>query len=505
MKPTRRAVLQQFGATALSTPIALQSHAQPSSPIPTAQSRHKNVLLIVTDQQRPDALGAYGDPYAITPNLDRLSETSINFRQAYCNSPICVPSRFSFITGQYPHQTGTLRNNSASSDAPITLPQRLAAEGYRCASFGKLHCYGRNIQNDWHATNSMDRSIHKKHSPKNAAWLPSGPSAGPGKLLGAPAPIHGSLHAEAMVVDQSIDFIEANREQPWFVMCSLRKPHPPYQPPPASWAAVASKDFSLPESPNDAPINTGYRQGMADKHLDRATDAQKRQAIQGYYGNIHYVDEQIGRVLQGLEAVGQTEQTLIIFISDHGESLWDHNLLTKGFMYDAVARVPLIIRHPDLPKQAKHNNALVELVDLAPTILNWADIKTDDPLAGHDLMKLATGKTESLRDVAFSSFFPGGYGYAPVYMAFDGTHKLIHNGPVDPLELYNLKQDPAEHHNLADQTMYEPVIARLKDHLVSWLNTNPTAEQPPHTRFTNRNPELVQQFAKQRFNPPQSL
>lgn len=462
----------------------------------------RNILLIITDQHRPDAVGAYGDPYARTPNLDALANESVNFRRAYVNCPICVPSRFSFLTSRYLHQTGTLRNISTSSDRDTTLPQILRAHGYATGSVGKLHNYGRDKTADWDLHYERDWLSPRQNIPEGAEMLPTAVIGGPNAQLGSASPIGARFHTESVVVEQSKLFMQEHQDRPWFLHCSFRKPHPPFQPPRSHWRRAGDLTFDLPDAPDDAPINPLYRDFMAQRRLTDATHEQKREAMRGYYGNLNFVDEQIGAVLTELDELGLADDTLVIYISDHGEALWDHNLLLKGYMYDPVVRVPLMVRDPRLPRERTDHDALVELVDLAPTALAFAGIDVQASphraaiaaMQGHDVLPLCRAEADAVRTHAFSSYHHANFLYPAVHMVTDGRFKYIDNGPEVPAELYDLQEDPREFVNRAEDPAHAERRAELEGQLAEWLAKEPVPEEPPFAKYVERKPEIQERY-----------
>lgn len=383
-----------------------------------------NILWICTDQQRFDTLGCYGNSYVHTPNLDKLAESGVRFNHAYSQSPVCSPSRASFLTGRYPRVTGVRQNGQMMPKDEVLVPKLLKDMGYNCGLAGKLHigpchasvCQGTEERIDdgysvfhWsHGSCKMDGLANNEYH----VWLRS-----QGLSYDTP-PYQGSkqvntgmpeeYHQTKWCTDRAIDFIEANTAcgNPWMFSINYFDPHHPFDPPEdylKRYLPVLD-EIPLPNYQNgeleDKSVfqqrenkNGGYN-GMKEFCYDSMTDRDHRLVKAAYWAMIDVVDHQVGRLIDFLEKNGLLENTMIIFTSDHGEMLGDHGIYLKGpFLYDCCVRVPLIISYPGIVK-SNVSDALVELVDLAPTIMEAVGNTGTEGMQGQSLWKLLKGEAD---------------------------------------------------------------------------------------------------------------
>lgn len=458
-------------------PRAVAAAVQGSKPL--------NVLILMCDQYRPDALSHFGDPYAITPNLDRLAEQGVSFRQTYCQAPICVASRNSLLTGRYAHSTGVVTNGCLANPAQISFPQYLREKGYYTACFGKLHTPGREKQ-DWDYSHDTG-SVRGSSPEENKKLLPMLFSNDGKHRLGAPSPLPETETQEWQAADATIDFLKQKHEKPWLVQCSLIKPHPPLQPPKRFWDMVDRSKLQIPEkkypAADLADANPRYLRRMKGRNLVNLPDDQILDAMQGYYGNIAFDDFLLGKMLQALDASGMREHTLVLFTADHGEMLDDHRLWTKMVYFDPSVRVPMIAHLPGRIQGGTQTHALVELIDIFPTITELLGFATPTSAQGRSFLRLAEGRTKVHKQAVYSEFpnipiFKPDGSYNPTRMHFDGRYKVIDNGPeIDP-ELYDQAQDPLEIRNLCHESTQQERLRSTLDHLRAWAKQDAVPVHP---------------------------
>ena len=448
-----------------------------------------NILWICTDQQRYDTIGALGNPYVSTPNIDRLVNDGVAFTHAFCQSPICTPSRASFLTGMYPSTVHVNGNgNEYFPNRPPLVTRMLAEAGYDCGLIGKLHlasAYGRVERR----VNDGYRYWQYSHAPRDdwqkghdyADWVRAkGYILGEltKKVEGVPA----ELHQTTWCAEKTIDFIREDRDTPWLASVNIYDPHPPFNPPqsyremfnPAEMPGplfretdleqqkrLGAVDFQsrgrspekldiknpiVPQSPRSSPT--------ADADSVSERDAKSLQAA--YYAMIKLIDNQVGRILETLEETGQREQTVILFTSDHGEMLGDHGLIQKGCrFYEGLVRVPLIFSWPGHFESGVKSDELVELLDIAPTLLELAGLTVPDRMQGKSLLPILQGKApdDHHRDFVRCEYYdavdlPDGT-FATMYR--DRSHKLVVYHGHQHGELYDLEADPDEFENLWDE------------------------------------------------------
>lgn len=461
-----------------------------------------NILWICTDQQRFDTIGALGNPHVSTPNIDRLVAEGVAFTHAYCQSPICTPSRASFLTGQYP-STVHINGNGLESfpNHPPLVTKLLAAQGYDCGLIGKLHLASAYQRIEPRVDDGY-RYWQYSHAPRDdwptghdyADWVrDQGYSLKEltNSLDGVPA----ELHQTTWCLEKTMDFIRetrTERDQPWLASVNIYDPHPPFNPPKAyrdlvdptlmpgplfdkgdlaHQAKLAAIDFqSQAQDPSELDIKSPIvpRSPANADWLDAqgrgARDAKTLQAA--YYAMIKLIDDQLGRLLDLLDETGQRENTIIIFTSDHGETLGDHGLIQKGCrFYEGLVRVPLIWSWPGHFASGVRSDALVELTDIAPTLLELAGQSVPDYMQGRSLLPILTSQ-QSLdhhRDFVRCEYYDAlgnaDHTYATMYR--DQQYKLVVYHGHGLGELYDLIADPEEFHDLWDNKEYQTIKLEL--------------------------------------------
>jgi arylsulfatase A-like enzyme len=430
-----------------------------------------NILFLMADQHRPDALGRYGDHHAITPALDSLAATGVSFRQTYCQTPICVASRNSILTGRYAHSTGVLSNGYKANRQQVSFAQFLRSQGYITACFGKLHTPGREDL-DWDVVIQREEAPKGK-PPAGGVVLETGLNAHGNNPLGAPDPYPETQTMEWVAKENTIAFMKTNRNRSWLLQCSLKKPHPPFQPPKRYWDMIDRSKLEVPHYPDNEleGKNPRYWEGMKRRGMDRLTDEQVRDGMQGYYGNLAFADAMFAEVLKALDELGLRQNTLVIYTADHGEMLHAHRLWTKMVFFDPSVRVPLIMRLPGIIPEGRENRALVESIDLFPAMMELLGLPTPTSVQGRSLVPLLTGRTDQHRSVVRSEF-PNGRsqtgGDNQTMMQFDGRYKLVDNGPDIPPEFYDQKTDPLEITNLQARAEHREHIQQMLSEVRAW-------------------------------------
>ena len=451
-----------------------------------------NILWICADQQRYDTIGALGNPHVSTPNLDRLVDQGVAFTRAYAQCPICTPSRASFLTGMYAsalHVNGN--GNDTFPEGPKLVTRTLADIGYDCGLIGKLHLAGAFGRIEPRVDDGY-RYWQYSHAPRDdweqghdyADWVRS-----KGEVLGELTKsldgVPAELHQTTWCAEKTIDFIRQERSGPWLASVNPYDPHPPFNPPkpyrdqfdPDAMPGPLFRESDLDQQrsleavdfqskvryPDDLDIKSPIvprtpTSGLVEAPAPGGRDAKILQAA--YYAMIKLLDDQMGRILQVLEETGQLDRTIVIYTSDHGETLGDHGLIQKGCrFYDCTVRVPLIISGPGLLKQGLRSDALVELTDIAPTLLELSGEPIPDRMQGRSLLPILTGEAEPHhhREYVRSEYYdaldmPDG-SFATMY--FDGHHKLVVYHGHGLGELYDLQADPGEFENLWDRPEHQ--------------------------------------------------
>ena len=437
-----------------------------------------NILWYCTDQQRFDTIKALGNPYVDTPNIDKLVESGVAFTHTYCQSPICTPSRSSFLTGLYPARLHNTRNgNDTFPEFPPLITKLIAESGYRCGNIGKFHLTSSGHRTEPRLDDGMTY-WQFSHAPRDdweeghhyADWVRErGGDLDP--MRNSEDRVPPEYHQTTWATECALEFIDVESDDPWLLCVNIYDPHPPFIPP-----KVYADMFDPNEMPgpyfreedleNQKKLEAIDFQGEAlppEEH-----DAKRMQAY--YYAMIKQIDDQFQRVLDHLEASGQLDNTVIIFTSDHGESLGDHGLLQKGCrFYEGLVRIPLILSWPGKFLQNVQRNALVELLDLTSTIVELAGLEQPAYMQGKSLIPLLTDATQAdehrefVRSEYFDAldpFFTDGSGaFATMYRNRKYKLSIYHGHDIG--ELYDLEQDPWEFNNLWDNPDYAEVKAEL--------------------------------------------
>ena len=457
--------------------------------------KRPNILFLYTDQQRWDALGANGNREILTPNLDALAARGANFGRHFVQNPVCMPSRVSMLSGQYPSALGITHMGVPVPEDLVTLPRLLKQYGYRTANIGKLHflphanrdhrlphpSYGFDvleIADEPGVYEDAYRAWVRRQAPEQLDGISAGlpPNTGLWQRAmgiedgiahrGEPEGRHDHKRAipfaaddhltySAFVAARTIEFSAAAGAEPFFCIASFYSPHAPWIAPQKYLDLYDPAELSLPEYPPDIE---GQRPTDSDALY---SDVQLRSAKQGYYAMVSEVDHYVGRILAALEAAGLRDDTIIVFTSDHGEWLGDHLRYGKGYPADdAVSRVPLIIDAPGAPK-AQQCNAIVEAVDIVPTLLDLAAIQTPSFMQGESLASLMNSGGPRHKEAALTE----AHGWKSLRTA--QFQYLIHDDGRE--NLWDLSVDPGAYHDLAQSSNYHDALADCRHLLLTRL------------------------------------
>lgn len=442
-----------------------------------------NILWYCTDQQRFDTIGALGNPHVQTPVLDELVRTGTAFTHAYCQSPICTPSRSSFMTGQYPSRVRNTRNgNDTFANHPPLISKRLADAGYHCGMVGKFHLQSSGRRTEprlddgfswWKFSHAPRDDWEEGHD--YAEWVRER-GGDLDTLRESDDRVPAEFHQTTWTTERALEFLEeaSGSGKPWMLNLNPYDPHPPFVPP----RAYADR-FDAEAMPGPSFEESDLAAQEALSAVDFQTRSRRPEEFEGknvqalYYAMIALIDEQFGRLLEYLEQTGQRENTVIIFTSDHGEALGDHGLLLKGCrFYEGLVRVPLIFSCPGQIQQGLQSEALVELLDLSATILDVAGIETPEQFQGTSLRPILSGQApahqhrSSVRSEYFDaldgSFLQAGGEASFATMYRTRSHKLVIYHKEGLGELFDLEKDPWEHENLWN----DPAAAEIKQQLI---------------------------------------
>ncbi len=479
--------------------------------MPTA-STLPNILWLCTDQQRYDTIAALGAPGAFTPNLDRLCAEGTTFTHAYCQNPISTPSRASFLTGLYPNALGV--NQNGNCEFPDTMSRylitrRLAEEaGYRCGLVGKLHLAsaftGQETRThdgytDWrysHAPtqeNTQHNQYHQWLRQQGADFDAVFHRNDVGQHAWYRADADLALHQSTWCAEQSIDLIQqyAQQDQPWLLSVNFFAPHPPFDAPDACCESIDADALAPVKWSEDEQAR--QERLAAAGVLFQAAPCDTRDTIdtrRRYAGGIAWIDQQVGRIIDCLERTGQRENTMIIFMSDHGEMLGDHGLVGKGNrFYDELVRVPLIVSWPQQFTGGRCVDHLVELTDIKPTLVELAGL-APDLTHGQSLCGYLDGTPREPRRFVRSEFLDTLNMHMPDHperhtpsygvMIRDDQHKLVVYPGTGLGELFDLHVDPDELNDRYDDASLTHARTRLQTELLE-QHVMASALGPPRT------------------------
>lgn len=438
-----------------------------------------NILWLCTDQQRYDTIGALNNPLIRTPNIDGLVNDGVAFTHAFCQSPICTPSRASFLTGMYPSAIHACTNgNKYWADSVPLVTKILADDGYDGGLVGKFHLSGGAARTEPRLPNDGYRFFEFSHAPRDSwseghayrDWVEA-KGIDFASLFDDPTAIPVELHQTSWTAEKSIEFIEGNHDgKPWFLSFNPYYPHPAFTPPRQYKEAYDPSEIPPPLF-RESDIEAQGRLAGVDfqSKVRNPEEFYARVLKAAYYGMIELVDDKVGEILGALDRSGQRENTLIIFTSDHGESMGDHGLLYKGCrFYEGLVRVPLIMSWSGNFTPGITHNYLVELTDIAPTLLEICGLKKPYRMQGRSLLKLLNGETEEHRGYVRSEYYHtlmpetnNDYegSFATMYRTERYKLNVYHGHRFG--ELFDLDADPGEFNNLWDEPDFKDLRFEL--------------------------------------------
>ncbi len=453
---------------------------------PTVQTsgpnKAPNILLVMADQLAAPALPAYGHRQVLAPHLDTLARQAVVFDSAYCNFPICAPSRFSMLSGRLPHAIEAYDNASEFPAATPTMAHYLRHAGYRTILCGKMHFIGPDQLHGYEERLTTD--IY----PADFAWTPDwtkGPGHRPTGVSMRPVVESGPCirsmqidyddEVEYRAVQRLHDLARAPEQQPFFMTVSFTHPHPPFVAPQRHWDLYPHEAIEPPRvgeiAYEDLDEHSRWLYVAHAQNLYTVTPEHVRNARHAYFAMISYVDEKIGSVLRTLKETGLADDTVVVFAGDHGEMLGERGMWFKQCFFEWSARVPLMVSMPRRFQPARVA-AHVSLVDLLPTFLDLASearrVEAVDALDGRSLLPLLTGTEDGAQGnparTVISEYSSEGV-CAASRMVRQGRHKYIFTRGLPPL-LFDLQADPDELDNLAGRPEWAEVEAALHQRLV---------------------------------------
>ena len=454
--------------------------------------KKKNILFLLTDQQRFDTLSCNNLSQCQTPEVDKLAKNGFNFSYAYTPIALCSPARGSIMTGLYPHNHGQLTNTGDNFNGVFdkniidkqTWTKVLNDNGYLNGYIGKWHLpkegdnslWGLNKWDlyrayydelkeagikdfyDYHGSHLMDSEWGVSNPP---AWGKSGLSY--------------DQMQETWSANKTIDMIKdfKDKDNPFMVMTSFKGPHWDYMVPEPYDTMYDPKSIEKWANFDDPFINKPeiQQKEILRWNAGHLTWKDWQGMIAAYWGYCTYIDHEIGRIINYLKEKNLYEDTIIIFSTDHGDMIGSHRIFNKGFqMYEETHRIPLIIRIPGESNNGKKIESFVSHVDLFKTICDLAEINVNDDNDGLSLKNLIKGDNANSRDSIFAEF----HGYEPcltsIRMVRTKKWKYVYN-PFSIDELYDMESDPHEIHNLAPRIGHKAVLVRMKERMIDWMRS----------------------------------
>lgn len=426
-----------------------------------------NILVLLSDQHNRGIAGFGGDPIACTPNLDRLAAESTVFENAYCQFPLCTPSRISMWTGQLPHDVGATFNYAPIPSECLTMPEHFERHGYVTCGVGKMHVGGERPMNGfmYRPYGDLISNCFCGHQPDPASsasdqlWtrhdIGHFPFAGVSELP-------EEIMQDSVVTRETLSFIrghaETSSDKPWFVCASYGRPHHPFTAPRRHFERFWPDGPELPPLPEGFPdsIHPHDRFIVEDYRLTQFSADERRKCLAAYYASLGFLDECIGRLLDGLELSRHLENTVIIYVSDHGDMMGEHGLWWKRSYYDGCAAVPLMIRVAGSEFPAPRVRDVVELLDIFPTLCDLAELPYPDGLCGESLVRQRGKGVARCQHIARPEM---------TFRMIRSVKWKYVEFPESPPILFNLVEDPGEKENLAGTAEGVPVSWELHDRL----------------------------------------
>lgn len=468
-------------------------------------NKRPNIILIMTDQQRYDTIGAHGYSYAITPNLDKLVNQGVSFTRCFCSAPSCVPSRASFFNCRYPHELGVYKNADSWTHSWVELLQQ---NGYHTVNVGKMHTVPMDSPcgfDQRYIVENKDRPL--RHESEHGVWLDewdkflrnSGvekPSRDSYKrhpeyerALGAYKwELDNQYHPDIFTGNMARWVIrQREADSPFFLQIGFPGPHPPYDPPEEFLSLY--ENMEMPQAMRNEREKElqpypqkRYRQEAVEKNHDavkwqhHAPDADIERMRKHYFANVSLIDNEIGLILECLEQKGYLENSIVIFTSDHGDCIGDHDHVQKWTMYDCITRVPMIVSAPGKLPENEEYSGLIQQMDMVPLIFEYAgvDLKEFQGSSRNALNMLNNDVPP--REYIFAEHSKDNLLTGTEFMTMVRSKKWKYVRYQEPEygELYNLEHDPNEMNNLWSNSEYAHVLAEL----------NPEIEKFDHERYT---------------------
>ncbi len=468
-------------------PVLLGLILAMSSESPVQAADQPNVLFIISDDLSAEALSCYGNEQCQTPAIDSIAERGIRFTRAYCQFPICGPSRAALMSGMYPESIGVMGNGGANNftknlgDRP-SMSQHFRNHDYYVARVSKIYhmrvpgditagVSGPDHEASWterfnmHAPEWMTKGEHIHLTNENLNFDKDkhyGLGFG-GAFYVVKGESDGREQPDVMATDKAIELMKAHRDEPFFLAVGLVRPHVPLVAPASYYDPYPPKEMQLaPEVENDlADIpkpgisKTSRSSGLAGK------PGKQQEVLSAYYASVAFMDAQVGRLLEALRELDLDEETIVVFTSDHGYHLGEHSFWQKMSLHEESARIPLVISTPSGPAGST-SEALAEQIDLYPTLAELSGLDVPEHVQGKSLAPVIRGEAKGVRRAAYSVT-----GNGQLLRTDKWAYIKYRDGSQ---ELYNMENDPRQYRNLADSADHADILQRMDAAVTSKRN-----------------------------------
>ncbi len=489
---TKHLTRRQFIVTTTALACATVTHRRAMA------AAKPNILLIHADQHRMECLGAYGNADIKTPHIDALAADGVRYENSFCPYPVCTPSRYSLLSGQYVHEHEGWSNHCTLKPGTDTFATLLRKTGYQTKCVGKMHFaptyldvgFDEMLLSEQNGPGRWDDDYHRelkaeglidrndaedqlkayRQQAEPEYWDSSGTM---------PSNLPLRYHSTQWIGDKCATEVASWNEGGHLLMAGFIKPHHPFDPP---------ADHCDWYDPDALTLLPGWTEQCLDIDLklskgffphEKLTEAKLRKSMAYYYAMIQHIDEQVGRLVTLLKEKGLYDNTMIIYTSDHGDYMGFHHMLLKGnYVYDPLVKVPLIIKYPQSQRKGTVSKALVSNVDVAPTISRQAGCQPSDSMSGVDL-----AASDPTRDIVFCENKSGAH-----CMARSHTRKLIWSKRKGRSLFFDLEKDPQEMNNRYGDPAYRKEIRKYKEAIVTFRG-EPRASKP----YLDENAPIIQQ------------
>jgi choline-sulfatase len=470
-----------------------------------------NILMIMADQLMPFLTGAYGHPVVKTPHLDRLVGEGVRFDAAYTSCPLCAPARASLMTGKHVSNIKAYDNAAALDSEEPTLAHYLAVAGYDTVVSGKMHYVGPDQLHGLH------RRLTTDIYPEEYDWLSLRNSEDPpsydfaeaytseGVRIGEWSPHLGydeethfraNAYLRAQGVAQKAAREKGQPRQPFFLMASYHHPHDPFWPPKTWWDLYENEPIDIPEFPDNleetySAMDRWHIHHHGCRRFPLLKDPDSLRCLRrAYYALVSYIDHKVGELLTTLEESGLMENTVVMFLSDHGDMLGEKGMVQKRSFYEWSCRIPFILRFPDQQFAGRVVGEPTSLIDVLPTVCEIAGVRDYLPVDGKSVMELIDSGNGAPRQV-FSEYHSNGV-YTTCFMIRSGRFKYIHIHEEQD-QLFDLENDPHEMHNLIGEPQVAAIEQDLKNRILETFDPQRIEED---VRATIRKRRLFKQWGE---------